>query len=63
MASGNSRPRLISTLSRQSRSSDWSFQRLALAFLDNIYALTQVALVEDDVTGLEMLIPDAGFKS
>ena len=35
----------------------------ALAFLDDIHAVTQIALLEDDVAGLEMLIPDAGFNS
>jgi hypothetical protein len=28
----------------------------ALAFLDDIYAVTQIALLEDDVAGLEMLL-------
>lgn len=35
----------------------------ALAFLDDIHAVTQIALLEDDVAGLEMLLPNAGFKS
>ena len=34
----------------------------ALAFLDDIHAVTQVTLPENDIAGLEMLIPDAGFK-
>src|ERR1700756_1156116 len=33
-----------------------------LTFLDNIHAVTQVALVEDDIARLEMLAPDAGLK-
>jgi hypothetical protein len=35
----------------------------ALAFLDDIHAVTQIALLEDDVAGLEMLLPNPGFKS
>ena len=34
-----------------------------LAFLDDIHAVTQITLLEDDVAGLEMLLPNAGFKS
>src|ERR1700740_2016272 len=36
-------------------------QSLALAFLDDIHAVTQITLLED-VARLEMLIPDAGFN-
>jgi hypothetical protein len=38
-------------------------QNLALAALDNIYAISQVALPEYVLTGLEMLLPDARFDS
>ena len=32
-------------------------QSFALAFLDDIHAVTKIALLEDDVAGLEMLLP------
>jgi hypothetical protein len=35
-------------------------EHVALTLLDDIDAVTEVALPEDDVPGLEMLIPDAG---
>ena len=35
----------------------------ALAFLDDINAITKIALLEDDIAGLEMLLPDARLKS
>ena len=37
-------------------------ENFAFTFLDEVNAVTQVTLLEDDIARLEMLIPDAGFK-
>src|SRR5262249_28751833 len=37
-------------------------ENIALALLDDIHAITQVTLLEDDVAGLEMLVADARLK-
>src|SRR5258708_1582189 len=36
-------------------------QNVAFTFRDDVYVIPQVALLEDDIAGLEMLMSDAGF--